>query len=317
MTLTLSPAKIGAWVLDEKLTSAQLNKLATELVKAVDGVGGGTYTLSVGDLTFTGSKKLILDLAAQLTAGKTLNVDGTIELGLGTSRLNVRSGAAIGIFAGGVINVASTGGINLAAGALLTSAAGAQLEGELDVPNASIIKFARAQDLALANETFTRRLYMEPVFVNPAHWGPGTGGAPIWNQLATTVNPLVFSLKGCLPGDVITAVAVELQPATGHGGVPGVQPQLALFSKSGGGAFITSLAATQDNQSTVPFYEAEHAVVLNAGSLISGAMPTLSTDPVYLQVGGEGGANVVAGLKIFSISVIGTRAKIANSHDFG
>lgn len=319
MTLTLSPAKVGTWALHEVLTSAQANKVASELVKAVDGVGGGTYSLTVGDLTFTGSQTLIFDLAVHILTGKTLTLDGSIESTSG-SRINLRSGSAINVFAGSVINLGagSPGGeINLGAGAVIIAAAGAQLTGELDIPSASILKFARAQDLTLATESFTRRLFMQPVFWDPAQWGPGTGGAPIWQQLNAVANALLFPLVGCLPGDIITAVAAEIQASTGHGGVPAVQPTLTLFSKSGGGAFITTLAATQDNQANVGDYETEHALVLNAGSLTSGAMPTISTDPVYLQFGGEGSTHAQAGLKIFSITVVGTRTKIANNHDFG
>jgi hypothetical protein len=319
MTLTLSPAKVGTWALHEVLTSAQANKIASELVKAVDGVGGGSYSLTVADLTFTGSKTAIFDLAVQLTAGKTLTLDGAISV-TNTGRINLASGAGINVNAGASVNLgagAPGGVLSLAAGAALVGVAGSQLQGEFDLPSGSIIKFARAQDLALDTETFTRRLFMQPIFVDPAQWGIGTGGAPIWQQLNAVANPLLFPLVGCLPGDVITAIAAEIQASTGHGGVPSVQPSLGLFSKAGGGLTIASLAGTEDNQATVGDYETEHALVLNAGSLTFGAMPTIGTDPVYLQFGGEGSTNSQSGLKILSITVIGTRTKIANSHDFG
>lgn len=52
--MTFSRAKSGGWVTGERLTSTQMNTLDTNMVKAVDGDAGGTYTpsaaLSITDL---------------------------------------------------------------------------------------------------------------------------------------------------------------------------------------------------------------------------------------------------------------------------
>lgn len=42
--MTISPAKTGGWSINNILTSQQITTLQSELLKAVDGTGGGTYT---------------------------------------------------------------------------------------------------------------------------------------------------------------------------------------------------------------------------------------------------------------------------------
>jgi hypothetical protein len=95
-----------------------------------------------------------------------------------------------------------------------------------------------------------------------------------------------------------------------------VLPTIALVSVSGSGS-TSSLCGTQDSGLTLPQYEGQHSLVLNAGSLTSGAMPTVGTDPIYLSIGGESGGNAVAdAFEVLSFTVFGTRTKIANTNDF-
>lgn len=83
--MTLAPAKPGGWSLNEILTSAQLNALQAEVVKAIDGASGGSYTPAAP-----------------------LSLDGTINIAGGT--LNVKTGADAIVESGGDLRI-KTGAI--------------------------------------------------------------------------------------------------------------------------------------------------------------------------------------------------------------
>lgn len=103
--MTLADPKPGGWAFGEELLSSQTNAIRNELLKAIDGQDGGTYTLTA-DLAFDG--------VGDVVVAATLRVDptGTVELVSG-SALNVQSGAQIDVLSGGNLNVQSGGAINL------------------------------------------------------------------------------------------------------------------------------------------------------------------------------------------------------------
>lgn len=103
--MTLSAANPGGWSLNEVLTSAQMTFLQNELLKAVDGVNGGAYTLA-SPLSFAGA-------------------DVTL-----TSDLNLNAGAELNFAGGtltGAINVDSAGDMTFLSGSSLVMAAGSAL----------------------------------------------------------------------------------------------------------------------------------------------------------------------------------------------
>lgn len=63
--MSIADIKSGGWTLNERLTSAQMNSARAELIKCVDGVGGGTYTpsatVSISDLTVGSGNRLKYD----------------------------------------------------------------------------------------------------------------------------------------------------------------------------------------------------------------------------------------------------------------
>ena len=71
MTLTLSPEKVGPWVDHEILEHEQVNKIASELVKAIDGVGGGAYNPSA-NITLGGAGELRIDNVLRVLTGADL-----------------------------------------------------------------------------------------------------------------------------------------------------------------------------------------------------------------------------------------------------
>lgn len=124
--MSLSPANPGGWSLNEVLTSAQMTFLQNELLKAIDGVDGGTYTLA-SSLTFAGANVIFendIELAAtgrlNANAGSSINVDsgalvqidGDVDLTSGAqfdveggADFNVLSGATLDVLLGAVLNV--------------------------------------------------------------------------------------------------------------------------------------------------------------------------------------------------------------------
>lgn len=63
--MTIADIKAGGWAAGERLLSSQMNTARTEMLKCVDGDGGGTYTpsatISIDDLTVGGGNALKYD----------------------------------------------------------------------------------------------------------------------------------------------------------------------------------------------------------------------------------------------------------------
>jgi hypothetical protein len=142
----LTPAKSGGWNSEDLLTSDEVNHLQAELLKAIDGEGGGTYEL-LAALIFSAAgagvefaNETLFSGAASVTS--TLTIEASAELILAASGAATVHGTAT--FAAGAI-LALTGGadmtlgnnstISLASGALLTIADGADitLSGDMTV----------------------------------------------------------------------------------------------------------------------------------------------------------------------------------------
>ena len=165
--MTLSEAKAGGWSSEELLTSAQMNALQSELIKAVDGAGGGTYTLTAplifsGDdvrfdsddvdivaggelsvlasatLAIESSGLLLVEAGGQLIVQSSglMQVAGDLEIVVG-GNLNVESGGALDILSGGALDVQSGARLDIESGGeiavLSGGAATVESGGALDV----------------------------------------------------------------------------------------------------------------------------------------------------------------------------------------
>ncbi len=311
-----------------------LGLIAAELLKAVDGEGGGTYTLDGDDLEFTGSATFILDCAAQLTAGKVFAIDGHLDLS-SSGRINLASGAVIGLNSGAtliagsgaLIELDSGAALNATSGSIISVGNGAQLDvangGIIDLANNStvelhsgalfavdsggIVIFARAADLKVASETCFWRspmvpqwitLYSNAGVVTPA-WAvndeAASGGWDL-NDVGAA-NMIRFPLNR-LPGDILTSISMSLNGAAGvgHGGnISGMtMPKIQLVKVSSVGV-KTILASATDASASAAAYDADHSVTLDSGTDTVGGMPvTVTGDPLFLEVIGEHGTNAVA-----------------------
>lgn len=136
--MALTAANPGGWSLNEVLTSAQMNHLQNELLKAVDGVNGGLYTLG-STLSFDGADVRFLGNLV-IPSGADIEVEngGDVNLASGAD-INLNSGAAIEISLGALIAVAGlvdvqTGGeARISSGGILNVNSG----GRMDLNNGS------------------------------------------------------------------------------------------------------------------------------------------------------------------------------------
>lgn len=146
----VDPASTANGFINGTIAAAQhvnflFNGLATELVKAVDGVNGGTYTLgsvlrfegadvqiaadlevvSGGEINVNAGGQINVDSGAQVDIAGEINVltGGDIDIESG-AQIDLESGGVLNVLSGGDINVASGGDINLASGGELAIASG-------------------------------------------------------------------------------------------------------------------------------------------------------------------------------------------------
>lgn len=150
--MTLTKANVLGFGFNEKLTSDQVNHLQDELVKALDGAGGGTYAPT--DPIIIGGDGLAVTTtfsAGSATVTGPLSVIGTSTLAVTEFTDTVTVDVALVIGTGGVIDVDS--------GAITLAAAGFQVGGGIPAEfngattfNADAT-FAAGQDV-LFNEGF-------------------------------------------------------------------------------------------------------------------------------------------------------------------
>jgi hypothetical protein len=140
--MTLAVINPGGWDPEEVLTSDQMNALQAEMVKAIDGVGGGSYTLTA-DLVMNGGGEWVLSVKVNILgdlvieSGAFLQVLGTIQLSgveTLTGVINVTGpGGTINVQEDGFIRVKSDGAIDIESGAALGISGIASVFGQLDI----------------------------------------------------------------------------------------------------------------------------------------------------------------------------------------
>lgn len=117
----ITPVKDGGWDEEDELKSDEMNAFQERLLKALDGVDGGTYELQ-DDLVFDGPGSVVIANDLTVEAGATLDVDGDLELGGTTDitgQFNVQSGADINVKTGAEINLQGTSQLDVEVGAFL------------------------------------------------------------------------------------------------------------------------------------------------------------------------------------------------------
>ncbi len=105
------------------------------------------------------------------------------------------------------------------------------------------------------------------------------------------------------PGDDLVNLFIGLNGENGHVALPATMPKCEIIRADVEGTF-TVLATATDAAASIVDYEDWHFILLENGSLDSGAMPILATvEPLYAVVYGEfGPGTAIAGLEITSIT---------------
>jgi hypothetical protein len=250
--MTISPVKPGGWNPGDPLSHTQLNLLQAALLKAVDGVDGGSYTLA-STLSFLGS--LVRFLAGVEISDSTLSIAADGELvaeGDATfnafvelfGTLDVATSAWIKVHNGGTLDLKPSSILTVEAGAIVSLASALMtlsgildVTGSITVPSAGHIDLENlgrlnvlsggkilgsaggevqvfdAEDLTINASSFVFRLTLTPVY-HDAAWAPPVAGRPTWCMNTATIGAVIVFALPLMPGDTLTTLRVTLN---GHG----------------------------------------------------------------------------------------------------
>lgn len=268
-----------------------------ELAKAVDGAGGGTYTLSA-NLIFNGAGELRVGGVERVLDGATFIGDvnsAGIWNGEFTFNGDVGIEAELNVSAAGEINVTGTD-INILSGARIV------------VHDAAEVSMGDSEDLTIDNSTDIYRLTLTPQAIahaaNIHTWQPVAPPCAGWVQKDVSAQ---FQISFALPlpvGDDIVSLTAAIDGAVGvgHGGtVPTGADRLTVsIVRVDGGGNVTTVASLADAAPAgtgAGEYDQIHTVVLqNGASGMTGTLPhTVLSGHVYcVMVAGETGADAVA-----------------------
>jgi hypothetical protein len=277
--MTLADPHPGGWIDHEVLTHAEMNIIRTELLKAIDGSGGGTYTLTAplilaGD-TVRVDEQLFINGTGELITDGDVTIQGNSELLVTSgSELTVNPGALMSVYgdAGFAGDVSLQGTVELEAGASLS------------------IADPTAITVAAYSETLEVPMLSLPS-VGEANWlaDPLTNGG--WLNTALSSQEIFFVLP-VSAGDVITNVRVQVVggAGAGHAGVdPSTKLRVRLYESParGSGGGYTSLASVTD-PATGAGYDARHNVTLSPAY-------TALTRMYLVAVRGETGGSAASG----------------------
>lgn len=310
--MTLTAANPGGWSLNELLTSVQMTALQNELLKAVDGVGGGTYTLGA-NLIFNGAEVRIGSLLRVLSGGSLTLDSGSVNLWSGSTTLQssgtLTVAGTLTLSSSGLLSLSSGADIDMNSGSLLTLDAGADMNivgdihilsgGLIDVQTGGEISFDDADSLAFADTAYTWSQSLTPQSIT---W---TGTEPAWQQAPTGrgwvdtqadgASTIVFSLP-VLPGDTLTDVFVRLRGqvgVSGHALLPATPVFVILQSVDPDGN-TTNIATASDPSLNPAAFNALHNIVLTGGSLPYTVPLTGTVENLIVVVRSEGGVGAEA-----------------------
>lgn len=275
-----------------------LDAIGDQIVKAVDGVDGGTYTLG----------------AALRFQGADVEINAGLEI-LAAGEMNVQSGGLINVLTGGLLDV--QGQAQVSSGAVLSVLSG----GLLDVISGGTVEFNTTEDLKIDDATDAFRLTLAPsaiqISAGAMTWTPQFSGdvhagvTSGWQQDVVSAPFTIAFPINLPPGDEIVSVTALVNGSVtsgsgGHTNKPTGSdlPSLALVRVDGNGA-ATVVARRADQAADVTAYNGQHTIVLTSGSLDAGTLShTVDANYAYFVVlKGETGADAVAGeFGIHSIS---------------
>jgi hypothetical protein len=153
----VDPASTANGFVNGTIAAAQhinflFNGLSTELVKAIDGVNGGTYTLG-SVLRFEGADvQIAADLEVvnggeiNVQAGGLINITGDIQV-KSSGDINVESGGDINVESGGDIHLVSGAGLELDPGAVFLLEGTQNVTGQINLLSGADLDLASGSTL--------------------------------------------------------------------------------------------------------------------------------------------------------------------------
>lgn len=294
--MTLTAANIGGWSLNEILTSAQMNHLQSELVKALDGEGGGSYVLTA-PLNLDGDELQIED-TLRMQAGSALVISGTAVM-------TAASSSIVDFDSGSFLNISAGADMNIEAGADV-------IVGDLD-------------DLAVDDDDHEYTICLSAAYVEEdgageATWTLTRAVAPgnwVQQSIAPGSGAQVFFGLRVDPGDTIEEIVARVD-----GGVSGVGvhallptlPELTLVETEGFTALglAVDIATEQDTSASTAAYDDPHNITLD-NTTSGGALPYVAQPDAHywVRINGERGANAIANeLAILAIRATIIRTKL-------
>jgi hypothetical protein len=297
--MTISDPKVGGWADHEVLTHGQMNAIRTELLKAVDGAGGGTYNLTA-PLTFDGDE---------------VRIDWTLRLRSGADFF-VDSGAQFGVSTGGTFDVNGTwtfdGDGSFNADNTFSGT------GTTTFASSHPVTIEDVDDWTLDGQSQTRFLLLVPIGyaftgspLQPTWETHPAFDGPYWSNSINGSNSVIYFPVPVSGGDVITSLDIFVigGQGGGHGGTdPSNKIRARLFETflSGGATSIASL----EDPATGAAYDAAHS--FNLASIGSPFPLTTSLSKTYcLEIRGENGGTAYANANvIYGISVTTERSRV-------
>lgn len=276
----IDPASTANGFINGTIAAAQhinflFDAVGDELIKALDGLNGGTYTLA-SPLIFA--------------AGSDLRINNTLE-----------------VLATGSIDVNPSGNLTLQATSNFALDTDCQMgaTGSIVGADGSSITLEDSEDLVVNANTENWILTLAP---HSQSFDSGTL-APTWLPLPSaagwfqhdvgSARQICFPLT-LPPGDSIVTCVVRANGAgagAGHSSLPaGGDRLLVKIIRVEFDGTVTVEASRADQSASVGAYDISHVITLSSGTLDSGSLPITvnATDRYYVVIEGEKGANAIA-----------------------
>jgi hypothetical protein len=282
--VTLVDPKAGGWALGEKLTSAQMDTVRDGILAAVDGSGGGSYSLGA-NLTFGGTGEVRIDNVLRVLTG----ADFFLDAGASAS------------FNG---DVDYTGDLTFDAAGTSTYDIG------------HTVTYGSINDLLVDDQDILFRLDMTSPHVVDAG-GPSwtSTGTSAWIQTVLSASAIINIPVRVLAGDVIESIGITLDGAAGHGGVlPSTMPRIRLMEQASLDGSWASVFSYDDPSPDAATYEGQHTFVIDAAAL-GGTLPYTALNRLYrLEIRGENGGSAVTGLTLGAVTAVVHRNQLVSTN---
>jgi hypothetical protein len=298
--MTLADPKPGGWVDHELLTHGQMNSIRTELLKAIDGSGGGSYSLSA-DLELGGAGEVCIDNVLRVRTGADFFLD---------------SGATATFNDSVVFNDQ----VDFSANVDFFDDVDFREGGSTRIIATHQWLVSDLTDLQVDADGYTYRLTLadgisheDTAGIGYWNFGGAAGSDPgKWLQPNGSAFALLFFPLRVLEGDSITAVTLWLTGGSnaGHGGtLPSTMPRLRLLEQTPVFSAYSSLASRDDPAPNAASYDAAHGFGFSSG------LPVVAADGNYLlEVRGENGHAATNELRIDGIEVSITRRQLVSTN---